>query len=119
MNGTLVITSKLGVGTDVKVILPCIQETEDDNISDNISQKKASIVSAPEYGRIKIFIVEDDRMNRLVLEKMLKKTGEITTAVDGKDTLKILEKSNKTGKLFDVMLFDINLRESFRLLTPM
>jgi len=109
MNGTLVITSKLGVGTDVKVILPCIQETEDDNISDNISQKKASIVSAPEYGRIKIFIVEDDRMNRLVLEKMLKKTGEITTAVDGKDTLKILEKSNKTGKLFDVMLFDINL----------
>jgi len=50
-------------------------------------------------------------MNRLVLEKMLKKTGEITTAIDGKDTLKIIEKSSKSNKIFDVMLFDINLPE--------
>ncbi len=109
MSSTLEITSEIGVGTNVTVTLPCIQEIEDDDNSDDLTKKEASIISAPEYGRIKIFIVEDDRMNRLVLEKMLKKTGEITTAVDGKDTLKILEKSNKAGKLFDVMLFDINL----------
>jgi len=109
MNSKLEITSEIGVGTNVSVTLPCIQEIEDDDNSDDLTKKEASITSAPEYGRIKIFIVEDDRMNRLVLEKMLKKTGEITTAIDGKDTLKIIEKSNKAGKLFDVMLFDINL----------
>ena len=109
MNSKLEITSEIGVGTNVSVTLPCIQEIEDDDNSDDLTKKEASIISAPEYGRIKIFIVEDDRMNRLVLEKMLKKTGEITTAIDGKDTLKIIEKSNKAGKLFDVMLFDINL----------
>jgi len=111
MNSKLEITSQLGVGTNVKITLPCTSETDNIDISDNISQKKASIISAPEYGRIKIFIVEDDRMNRLVLEKMLKKTGEITTAIDGKDTLKIIEKSSKSNKIFDVMLFDINLPE--------
>ena len=109
MNSTLKITSEIGVGTNITVTLPCIQEIEDDDNSNDLTEKEVSIISAPEYGRIKIFIVEDDRMNRLVLEKMLKKTGEIVAAVDGKDTLKILEKSNKAGKLFDVMLFDINL----------
>ena len=79
MNSTLEITSEIGVGTNVKVTLPCALETDNDDISDNRLQKKASIISAPEYGRIKIFIVEDDRMNRLVLEKMLKKSGDITT----------------------------------------
>jgi len=92
MNSKLEITSQLGVGTNVKITLPCTSEQIILIFQIIYLQKKASIISAPEYGRIKIFIVEDDRMNRLVLEKMLKKTGEITTAIDGKDTLKIIEK---------------------------
>lgn len=109
MNAKLEITSTIGVGTNVSVTLPCSIEIDPDDDSDNTTKQEASIVSAPEFGRVKIFIVEDDRMNRLVLEKMLKKSGDITTAVDGKDTLKKIENNTKSGKLFDVMLFDINL----------
>ncbi len=110
MSGTLEITSKVNVGTDVSIILPCAGKKTDNEVGTNaVRNNETSIVSAPELGRIKIFIVEDDRMNRLVLEKMLKKSGEIVTAVDGDDTLKILEKNTKPGKLFDIMLFDINL----------
>lgn len=109
MNSELEITSKIGIGTNVSITIPCCVDINTDDDSTNTSKQEASIVSAPEFGRVKIFIVEDDRMNRLVLEKMLKKSGEITTAVDGKDTLKKVEKNNKSGELFDVMLFDINL----------
>lgn len=58
---------------------------------------------------IDIFLVEDDRMNRMVIETMLKHTGKITTAVDGEETLQIIEEYHNSGKEFDIMLFDINL----------
>ncbi len=56
-----------------------------------------------------IFLVEDDRMNRLVIETMLREIGKVTSAVDGEDTLRIFEERKKSGKQFDVLLFDINL----------
>jgi len=48
-------------------------------------------------------------MNRLVLEKILKKSGKLTLAVDGDETLKIIGERYKKGHIFQVMLFDINL----------
>jgi|FLOH01.1.fsa_nt_gi signal transduction histidine kinase/CheY-like chemotaxis protein len=108
MNGSLEINSKIGVGTNVTITLPCTYD-EDHVDSDKKPAQIASIISAPEFGIITIFVVEDDRMNRLVIEKMLKKTGEIITAADGEDALKKLEKSTRSGKIYDVMLVDINL----------
>jgi CheY-like chemotaxis protein len=67
------------------------------------------IPNAPEIGKLDIFIVEDDRMNRLVLQKILQKTGHITMAVDGEETLKIIRERHKKNHVFQVMLFDINL----------
>ena len=104
MNGKLEIISKPNVGTEVSIILPCAVVTKDsEKLVANPTQ------SIFDLGKIKIFIVEDDRMNRLVLEKMLKKSGKIVTAVDGPDTLAIIEKSVKSNNIFDIMLFDINL----------
>jgi len=40
MNSKLEITSQLGVGTNVKITLPCTSETDNIDISDNISQKR-------------------------------------------------------------------------------
>ncbi|MCF8388206.1 MAG: response regulator, partial [Bacteroidales bacterium] len=62
-----------------------------------------------EKGDLNIFIVEDDRMNRLVLVKMLKNMGNIVAAEDGEETLKIISENSKKGLTFDIMLFDINL----------
>ena len=109
MNGEIEIVSKVNVGTEVSIILPCISDSNNFDTSENSSIHNTSMIGTPDFGKLRIFIVEDDRMNRLVLEKMLKKSGEIITAVDGDDTLKKIEKSIKSDKLFDIMLFDINL----------
>jgi len=109
MNGKLEIVSKINVGTEVSIILPCMSDSNNLKTSDNSSSQNTSIIGTTDFDKLRIFIVEDDRMNRLVLEKMLKKSGEIVTAIDGDDTLKKIKKSIKSDKLFDIMLFDINL----------
>lgn len=116
MSGTLLIESKQGKGTSVKLTIPCSQNTtitsenkKNQEIKAEEKAPKASIISAPELGRIKIFVVEDDRMNRMVIEKMLKNAGDITTAVDGEDALKKIANANSKNLHFDVMLLDMNL----------
>ncbi len=109
MNGTLVLNSKQGVGTSVKIKLPCSSESSSNMGSNSSDSHNASIVSAPELGRLKVFVVEDDRMNRMVIEKMLKKTGDVTTSSDGKEALNKLQKKCSSSCYYDVILVDINL----------
>ncbi len=40
---------------------------------------------------------------------MLEKTANNTSAVDGEETIKIIDENYKKGKIFEIMLFDINL----------
>ncbi len=115
MNGSLLINSKPSGGTAVKIIIPC----HSDGTNVTLQQKKENhqqkdttetpITNDPVFGKIKIFVVEDDRMNRLVIEKMLKNTGKITTTIDGNDALEKIAKANSKGEKFDVMLLDMNL----------
>ncbi len=109
MNGNLELASKLNDGTSVKISLQCTPKPGVAESTHKKTKPRASIVNAPEYGRIKIFIVEDDRMNRLVLEKMLKNTGDVVTTPDGNSALKYLKSKAVSKDPFDVMLLDINL----------
>ena len=109
MDGNISMSTVDGKGTSFKIVLPAASGEQ--NIEKILKTKKpdATLVNAPELGSLDIFIVEDDRMNRMVLEKMLKKSGTIVTAVDGDDALKIIKKYQKKNKQYHVMLFDINL----------
>jgi len=96
-----------GEGTTVTIAIPCVGST-----SAEIKPAELSAESSPasaEQGSISLFIVEDDRMNRMVLEKMLRHVGNITLAVDGDDAMTKIEKAYKKKVLFDVMLFDMQL----------
>ncbi len=105
MHGEIQIDSKRNVGTTVTISLPCkVSTTEKQAV-----MPAFPIPNAPEIGKLDIFIVEDDRMNRLVLQKILQKAGHITMAVDGEETLKIIRERHKKNHVFQVMLFDINL----------
>ena len=108
MNGSLNILSKEDEGTEVTIILPCEDEYKG-IMQEGFQRQKPSILNAPDLGVVKIFIVEDDRMNRMVIEKMLKNTGYVTLAVDGDDAIAKLNKSVKTKNIYDVVLMDINL----------
>jgi len=106
MKGRITIESVKGIGTTVTIFIPTsiqkipIKETTIKTVSASTDILKNDI---------EIFIVEDDRMNRLVLKKMLENKFKLTLAVDGDETLKIISDKYSEGKLFDIMLFDINL----------
>lgn len=112
MKGDIIVESKKGIGTTVKLLLKTTnsqlrvveKEVKQEVVKEEIEDK------VPEVDKkINIFIVEDDRMNRLVLSKMLDKVGNNSLAVDGDETLSVIERAHKNGLIFDVMLFDINL----------
>jgi signal transduction histidine kinase/ActR/RegA family two-component response regulator len=104
MHGSIEIQSVRSVGTTVDIYIPC----QGGNPSE-MPKQTATIASAPQLGTIDIFVVEDDRMNRMVLQKILQKTGNVTMAVDGDEALKIINERFKRDHVFQVMLFDINL----------
>ena len=108
MKGNIEVKSQKAKGTTVKIYL----KADVEGISP-ISKMSENVTISPyeekDTEKINIFIVEDDRMNRLVLNKMLVKVGNNSLAVDGDETLEVIDKAHKEGNIFDVMLFDINL----------
>lgn len=108
MNGDIKVDSSKGIGTTVKIFLKTdIEETPPKQVG--IPKEVVTLSDSITDEKINIFIVEDDRMNRLVLNKMLEKVGENLLAVDGDETIKIIGDAYEKGLIFDIMLFDINL----------
>jgi len=110
MKGKIEISSEKGKGTEVCLWFNSIISTS--KVVDEDSEM--SLRSPEDYAKaspsiLRIFVVEDDKMNRLVLRKMLSKIGDITLAVNGEETLNIIDENAKLGMTFDIMLFDINL----------
>ncbi|MCF8233933.1 MAG: tetratricopeptide repeat protein [Bacteroidales bacterium] len=106
MNGKIEVDSKKGVGTTVMISIPTDKVEKTDFSKDTKNGEKPDTA---EPGNLNIFIVEDDRMNRLVIKKMLSKMGKVVAAVDGDETIQIINENYKKGLIFDIMLFDINL----------
>lgn len=109
MKGDIDIESSKGKGTLVKIYLQAVGGETKVEIAEKESKKLVSLDQREDDEKIKIFIVEDDRMNRLVLKKMLDNVGINSLAEDGDESLRIIEEAYKKGEFFDVMLFDINL----------
>lgn len=111
MQGRLELHSTPGKGTTVRLHIPCsdqavIEIGEQTEASPAIEKE---INTAAELGDLDFFVVEDDRMNRLILEKMLIKMGKVRLAVDGDDCMQIIDQEAQKGHFFQIMLFDINL----------
>ncbi|PLX12821.1 MAG: hypothetical protein C0598_05185 [Marinilabiliales bacterium] len=109
MDGKIELITKENEGTSFNITLPTAIEKSEEIVSSVVEEAPVTLLNAPELGSLDIFIVEDDRMNRMVLEKMLKKSGSITTTIDGEDAMNVIKKNHSKKKYFHVMLFDINL----------
>lgn len=107
LGGDIKIESEKGQGTTVNFYLTSIDNS--DVFYDNSSAKEEKIVFLTTKRRPKVFIVEDDRINRALLSKMLENYADVTLAVDGVETLNIIEQNFNKKIIFDIMLFDINL----------
>lgn len=109
MSGEITVDSVKGIGTTVTVYLPAELSTVSLKPLKNKVANSSVSENNSQTNDIHVFIVEDDRMNRLVLKSMLQGKYKITMAEDGEETLKIIEKRYENGNTFDIMLFDINL----------
>ncbi|HPS50675.1 MAG: ATP-binding protein [Bacteroidales bacterium] len=105
MRGHIEIESAKGMGTTVTIFFPP-EKTTDEIQPRKEPTKKEKFKTLQ---GLEIFIVEDDLMNKIVLFEMTKSLGNVITTMDGDEALKVIEEEYKAGKVFDIMLFDINL----------
>ncbi len=103
--GMVEVDNRPGDGTTFRVILP-FKVAEDQDLALNKSSIQASKQdSYADLRGIRILFVEDNKLNQIVVQKLLSKLGiEVTTADDGEKALEIIE-----GKDFDLILMDIQM----------
>ncbi len=110
MKGSLLLESILHKGTTITIHLPCSEEAVvEEQTADTEVVPEIEVSTADELGDLDIFVVEDDRMNRIILEKMLSSLGKVKLTVDGDDCMHTINKEAAKGHFYQIMLFDINL----------
>ena len=112
MGGELKVKSDLGKGATFEIVLPGVRstvlpETSASAASAAPGKTSSAAPAAPSRPVRRILLVDDSKMNLMVLKALLKKTGnyETTMAMDGQEALKALEASG--GKPYDLVLTDM------------
>jgi len=72
-----------------------------------LKKKKTSV---PWEG-LKVFVVEDDKLNRLFFTKILKEAATLVISKDGEEAMETIGNLFRNGEIFDIILMDINLPE--------
>ena len=102
MNGELDFSTKIGEGTTFTITLP-IKYTEDKEFKEIEEAHEEWSIS--EENR-RVLIVEDNRINRIIIRKMLEKLGYIVKeAIHGREALEKMDEFQR----FDLIFMDIQM----------
>ena len=98
MNGEIEVESRMGHGTSISFTLPLLITEAPLQASENTAQTSSA-------GPLKIMLVEDERVNRMMACRILEKMGHrIICAENGQECLRVLR-----DEQFDVILMDIQM----------
>ena len=103
MGGDIAVSSRVGVGTTFKFDLPCVVgETPKAEVVDT---PRSVVGLAPDQPSYRILVVEDIKVNRMMLVKMLTTVGfEVREAVNGQEAVELWESWNP-----DLIWMDIQM----------
>jgi signal transduction histidine kinase/CheY-like chemotaxis protein len=103
MNGNIQVKSKLDVGTKFIVTIPFTKGNADSIGSKLIVKKDKSVIPINRDERIKVLLAEDNRINQILVQKVLSKFNfDCVTVENGSLAVEAVIKEN-----FDVILMDI------------
>ena len=109
MGGELKVKSVLGKGSTFEIVLPDVRSTVLPETPASAAPGEAlpAAPAAPSRPVHRILLVDDSKMNLMVLKALLKKSGnyETTMAMDGQEALKALEAAG--AKPYDLVLTDM------------
>lgn len=99
MGGTIQVTSQTGVGSTfaftLALELPPVIET-----------KKIPAI----FAQMKVLVLDDNKTNRIILQKMLKNFGcQADLVADGKTALQMLSMASASGSPYDLFLLDMQM----------
>jgi signal transduction histidine kinase/ActR/RegA family two-component response regulator len=103
MGGSIEVTSRVGKGTTFHFWLPL--EAVEEMVPLNLAASPESISSDVDFSHLHILLVEDNRVNQLVMTKQLSKLGcRYKLAENGLEALTLLERQR-----FDLVLMDCSM----------
>ena len=109
MGGELKVKSELGKGSTFEIEIPDVRSTVLPEAPASAAPGEAlpGASAAPPRPVHRILLVDDSKMNLMVLKALLKKSGdyETTMAMDGQEALKALEASD--ARPYDLVLTDM------------
>jgi signal transduction histidine kinase len=98
-NGTISVDSTVNIGTSIKFVIPL-------EVVEEMNQYKEPLEIFSEiYKNLKILVVEDNKVNQIVTQKLLENNGlSCEIAEDGYEALKKVKSST-----YDIILMDIHM----------
>jgi two-component system, cell cycle sensor histidine kinase and response regulator CckA len=101
-NGSISVSSEIGVGTTFTIYVPA---------SDEEPSKDNAVAEKPKTGQGKILVMDDDEVVRLVAVQMLETLGFTSvTANDGNEAIKYYMAAYESGDPFDGVIIDLTIR---------
>jgi CheY-like chemotaxis protein/anti-sigma regulatory factor (Ser/Thr protein kinase) len=109
MGGDMKVRSRVGVGSEFTVTLPCI--VADDAASHEDDERHASATRRVErLAGLRLLLVEDNEVNQFVARTMLSREGPtVVTASDGRQAVECIRREGPGS--FDLVLMDIQMPE--------
>lgn len=111
MEGSVVLESDKATGTTVTVRIPLTKPLRESYVSEKsseLSSTKQKVNIELNHALSRILVVDNDRINNMLIRKMLPDISQLSFATTKKELDKVIQSSGKSGEPFDVVIMNID-----------